>query len=156
MQHFLPRGLANSVNPMLSSFSKKIRIFILTTGLILAFSLEVNAQDPIVIQNWTSLPEAEFHFDTAFAVVKCTEDSQPLILLEVFNEAGNVDAIAFELIIGDKDRNQATVNIPKFDIAPSKFIRPKCGESETSHLQISAPEGIDGESMFIYKIKYIK
>lgn len=112
--------------------------------------------EPEYIQKWTQLPEAEFFFDTAFAVIKCSPDSEPIIVMEVFNEGGNVSGVSFELIIGDKDRNQANVTIPRFEIAPSKYLRHKCGDPDTKFLEIKAPKGIDPLSMFIYKIKYIK
>lgn len=160
MNSTLPTGgVLFSTTHLVISFTKKFRTFLLASGLILFLSVQLNAQsqaEPEYIQKWTQLPEAEFFFDTAFAVIKCSPDSEPIIVMEVFNEGGNVPSISFELIIGDKDRNQANVTIPRFDIAPSKYIRHKCGDPDTKFLEIKAPEGIDAQSMFIYKIKYIK
>jgi hypothetical protein len=149
-------GVLSSTRHLTISFAKKIRLLFLGLGLLtLSFSSQAQSE-PEYIQKWTPLPEAEFFFDTAFAVIKCLPDSEPVIVMEVFNEGGNVTSISFELIIGDKDRNQANVTIPKFEIASSKYIRYKCGDPETKFLEIKAPEGIDPQSMFIYQIKYIK
>lgn len=160
MKTTLPIGREHSaLRHLVILFTKTFQTLLLASGLLIVFSVQANAQaqtEPEYIQNWTALPEAEFHFDTAFALVKCSPDSAPVIFLEVFNEGGNVNNISFELIIGDKDRNTATVEIPSFQIAPSKYIRPKCGDAGTDFLKIAAPEGIDANSMFIYKIKYIK
>ncbi len=151
-------GVLSSATHLVFSFTKTIRMLFFGLGLLtLSFFSQAQSQaEPEYIQKWTPLPEAEFFFDTAFAVIKCSPDSEPVIVMEVFNEGGNVTSISFELIIGDKDRNQANVTIPKFEIASSKYIRYKCGDPETKFLEIKAPEGIDPQSMFIYQIKYIK
>lgn len=154
----LSKGVLAGTSPLVISFTKTIRkLFLGLCLLALPFFSQAQSQaEPEYIQKWTPLPEAEFFFDTAFAVIKCSPDSEPVIVMEVFNEGGNVASISFELIIGDKDRNQANVTIPKFEIASSKYIRYKCGDPETKFLEIKAPEGIDPQSMFIYQIKYIK
>lgn len=149
MQHYLPYRVAKIVNPLLVSASKSIRTLFLASGLLLVFSMQAKAQEPEYIQNWLPLEEAEFHFDVFFAVVKCSADSEPMVLLNAFNEAGNVDSIGFTLELTDDAGNEATVEIAKFDIAKATMHIASCDSDEHSNLKFAVPEGLDPATMKI-------
>ena len=151
MQHFLPQGLAMFVHPMLYSISKRIRTLFLVSGILLVFSMQANAQAAgnETIMPWTALEEADFYFDVSFTVVKCNPVSKPEILLNAFNEGGNVDAVGFTLKLTDKDGNEATVEIEKFTIGQAEMFIASCSTSDYENLRFEVPEGLDPSSISI-------
>ena len=156
MKTNLPIGCEHSaLHHLVLSFAKKIRTFLLASGLLIVFSMQAKAQDPEYIQMWHPLEEAEFQFDVTFAVVKCTADSKPIILLNAFNEAGNVDKIGFTLELTDANDNQATIEVAKFEIGKAQMQIASCDSDEYSNLRLDVPEGIDPATLSI-KITYNK
>ncbi len=119
---------------------------------VLAFCLTptfAQAQQPEYIQPWILLEEADFHFDVQFAVVKCSPSSDPVILLNAFNEAGNVDRIGFTFDLTDAQNNQATIEVPEFAIGQAQMFQASCDSDEYSHLRLAIPEGVDPATISI-------
>ena len=143
MQHFLPIRLAKHVNLLLISFSKKIKLLLLTCGLLVAFSMQASAQEPEIIKGWDNLEEADFFFDVYFRIVKCSGDSDPEIQLIAFNEGGKVSAVGFDLVIKDEAGNSASHKVEKFDIEFGQTFMTSCENDDHSNLKFPVPEGID-------------
>ena len=111
--------------------------------------------EPEYIQGWKALEEAEFHFDVLYAIVKCSPDSKPMILLNAFNEGGNVDSIGFTLDFTDGNGKKAQHIIEKFDIEFADMQIASCTSDEYKNLKLDVPEGLDVSSLSI-KITYNK
>ncbi len=112
-------------------------------------------QEPEFIQGWKALEEAEFHFDVMYAVVKCNPDSQPMILMNAFNEGGNVSSIGFTLDFTDGNGNTAQHIIEKFDIEFADMQIASCDSDDNAHLKFAVPDGLDAASLSI-EITYNK
>lgn len=151
------RNAISSYPNLTSLLRRNLKALILAVIMLAPISNSLSAQtEPEIIKGWSQLPEAEFFFDSAYAVLKCDSEASPKIVLEVFNEGGNVNSISFEITIMDHTGTTSEITVPKFDIAPSKYLRFKCGDPELEFLSFDIPEGIDATTLFIKEFKYIK
>lgn len=157
MKTTLPIGREHSaLRHLVILFTKTFQTLLLASGLLIVFSVQASAQsEPEYLKFWTALEEAEFYFDTMFAVVKCDENASPQILLNAFNEAGNVSEIGFTLELTDANGNSATVEVPKFAIGQAEMQIASCESDENAHLRLPLPDGIDGATVEI-EITYNK
>lgn len=123
----------------------------LASGLLMVFSMQANAQAAgnETIVPWTALEEADFYFDVSFTVVKCNSLAKPEILLNAFNEGGNVDEVGFTLNLTDKDGNEATVEIEKFAIGQAEMFIGTCMNDDYANLKFEVPDGLDPASIKI-------
>ncbi len=146
---------------MRTNFTKNWRyVFMPLLISLLFFSGPDRAQaqsesEPDYIQGWTALEEAEFHFDVLYAVVKCSPDSKPMILLNAFNEGGNVKSIGFTLNFTDGKGKKAQHIVKKFDIEFADMQIASCDSDEYENLKFAVPEGLDAASLSI-EITYNK
>ncbi|MBO3696888.1 hypothetical protein [Roseivirga sp. E12] len=111
--------------------------------------------EPEYIQGWTALEEAEFHFDVLYAIVKCSPESNPMILLNAFNEGGNVKSIGFTLNFTDGKGKTAQHIVEKFDIAFADMQIASCDSDEYKNLKFPVPTGLDPSNLAI-EITYNK
>jgi hypothetical protein len=83
--------------------------------MVLFFSMTLSAQSEIeVLKNWTTLEEAEFHYDVSYSVVKCSPNSKATVLINAFNEDGTNPKVGFTLDFSDDIGNTAQVVIAPF------------------------------------------
>ncbi len=130
--------------------------YIALTCMVFSLSFSYgHAQDPEYIQGWTALEEADFYFDVTYAVVKCSSDASPVILLNAFNEGGNVSSIGLVLELTDANGNESVIEVPTFDIAFAEMQIAGCDSSENGHLKFDVPDGMDATSLSI-EITYQK
>lgn len=156
MQLLLPTGSMKLIDSFVRFSTNKFRMLFFSWMLFLGFMINANAQtQPEYIQNWTPLEEAEFQFDVFYAVVKCHPFSDPMIFINAFNEAGNVDAIGFTLEFQDEAGNKATVEIEKFEIGKAEMYVPSCRNDDHSNLKFEVPDGLDPATLSI-EITYNK
>ena len=155
MKTLLKLGLQATRNFLFSQIHRQTKRLIMLTLIMFLPSGLFAQSEPEFIQMWHPLEEAEFQFDVTFAVVKCTADSKPIILLNAFNEAGNVDKIGFTLELTDANDNQATIEVAKFEIGKAQMQIASCDSDEYSNLRLDVPEGIDPATLSI-KITYNK
>jgi hypothetical protein len=102
-----------------------------------------------IIQNWTQLEEAEFHFDVSYAVVKCSPTSKAKVLLNAFNEGGSYPKVGFKLALKDAAGHQAAVEIPLFASKLGDMFIASCNSDDHANLRFDVPEGIDAATMTI-------
>ena len=135
--------------------TKSFRTAVISLGLVTICLFQAQAQEgPEYIQGWAPLEEAEFHFDVMFAVVKCSPGAEPVILLNAFNEGGNVQSIGFTLALEDASGNKATIEVPKFEIGNADMQIATC-EGDAPHLKLAMPDGINPAN-FSIEITYNK
>ena len=61
----------------------------------LFFTISLSAQsEPEVLKNWIAPEEAEFYFDASIAIVKYSQDSNGMDLMNAFNESINLNTVA--------------------------------------------------------------
>ena len=104
---------------------------------------------PEYLQNWTQLKEANFYFDVAYAVVKCSPTSKAKVLLNAFNEGGSYPKVGFKLALKDANGNKAVIEIALFTIKLGDMFIASCDKEDHSNLKFDVPEGIDAATMKI-------
>ena len=118
--------------------------------ILLSSSAMVSAQtEPVYIQNWTQLKEADFHFDVSYAVVKCSPTSKAKVLLNAFNEGGSYTKVGFKLALKDANGNKAIVEIALFTTKLGDMFIASCNKDDYANLRFDVPEGIDATTMKI-------
>jgi hypothetical protein len=129
------------------SINKTFRTLLLASGLMIVFTFQAKAQEPEVIQNWTPLEEAEFHFDVSYAVVKCNPDADPVVIINAFNEGGTYSKVGFSLAISDAAGNTAEIEIPLFATKLGDMFIASCASDDHANLRFAVPAGIDAATM---------
>lgn len=149
MQLNLPTWSMYLIDNLANLFTRKIIKCFLGMGL-LTLSFYAQAQsDPEYIQHWTALEEADFYYDVSYAVVKCSEDAAPMVLLNSFNEGGTYKSVGFTLSIKDEGGNEAEVIIEPFESKLGDMFIASCDSDEHSNLKFAVPSGIDAKTMTI-------
>ena len=149
MQLFLPEGSMKIIGHLVFTNTKKIRMLILGM-VLLSIPFYSSAQsEPEYIQNWTPLEEADFYYDVSYAVVKCSADSKPVVLLNSFNEGGAYAQVGFTLAIEDGAGNTAEVVIAPFASKLGDMFIASCDSDEHANLRFAVPDGIDPKTMKI-------
>ena len=123
----------------------------LTACLALFISpFNVKAQsDPVVLVGWSALEEADFLVDVSYTVVQCDPDSEPLILLNVFNEGGQRTNFGITLELSDGSGNHEQLVIPPFDTPFAAMHIASCDSDEYGHLKLPLPAGMDTQSLSV-------
>lgn len=115
---------------------------------LLFLTLTISAQSsPQVLTEWTALEEAEFLVDTSYQIIKCSPESTPEILLNVFNEAGMKTSFTIVLHFSDASNNQKDVEIIFTNIKQGEMRIASCTNNQYSNLKFNVPEGIDVSSL---------
>lgn len=115
---------------------------------LLFLTLTISAQSsPQVLTEWTALEEAEFLVDTSYQIIKCSPDSTPEILLNVFNEAGMKTSFTIVLHFSDASNNQKDVEIIFSNIKQGEMRIASCTNNQYSNLKFNVPKGIDLSSL---------
>jgi hypothetical protein len=118
--------------------------------MVLFFSMTLSAQSEIeVLKNWTTLEEAEFHYDVSYSVVKCSPNSKATVLINAFNEDGTNPKVGFTLDFSDDTGNTAQVVIAPFASKLGDMFIANCNSEEHSNLKFNFPENIEISSMKI-------
>jgi hypothetical protein len=118
--------------------------------MVLFFSMTLSAQSEIeVLKNWTTLEEAEFHYDVSYSVVKCSPNSKATVLINAFNEDGTNPKVGFTLDFSDDTGNTAQVVIAPFASNLGDMFIANCNSEEHSNLKFNFPENIEISSMKI-------
>jgi hypothetical protein len=118
--------------------------------MVLFFSMTLSAQSEIeVLKNWTTLEEAEFHYDVSYSVVKCSPNSKATVLINAFNEDGTNPKVGFTLDFSDDIGNTAQVVIAPFASKLGDMFIANCNSEEHSNLKFNFPENIEISSMKI-------
>jgi hypothetical protein len=118
--------------------------------MVLFFSMTLSAQSEIeVLKNWTTLEEAEFHYDVSYSVVKCSPNSKATVLINAFNEDGTNPKVGFTLDFSDDIGNTAQVVIAPFASNLGDMFIANCNSEEHSNLKFNFPENIEISSMKI-------
>ena len=127
--------------------SRKTQLFS-TLALLLFFTLNLSAQStPEVLKNWTVLEEAEFLVDTSYQIVKCSSDSKPEVLMNVFNEAGMRTSFDIILHFSDANNNKKDVTLNFTNIKQAEMRIASCTNNQYANLKFNVPEGIDISSL---------
>ena len=126
----------------------KNQFFILMITLLLPLGMTAQSE-PEIIQEWTPLEEAEFHYDVSYTVVKCSPTSTPVVLLNAFNEGGTYTNVGFTLELTDAGGNTAEVVIPLFQCNFADMFIASCDSDEHANLRFDVPDGIDASSFSI-------
>lgn len=149
MKTLLTHGL-NATHFFLFSHIQRQTKRLIMLSLILFLPSGLFAQvEPEFIQNWTTLTEAEFHFDVSYAVVKCNPVAEPIVIMNAFNEGGAHPKVGFKLAISDDAGNKAEVIIPLFATKLGDMFIASCESEEHANLKFAVPAGIDAASMKI-------
>ncbi|MBL4642824.1 MAG: hypothetical protein JKY44_04445 [Flavobacteriaceae bacterium] len=115
---------------------------------LLFLTLTISAQSsPQVLTEWTALEEAEFLVDTSYQIIKCSPESTPEILLNVFNEAGMKTSFTIVLHFSDASNNQKDVEIIFTNIKQGEMRIASCTNNQYSNLKFNVPEGINVSSL---------
>ncbi len=116
--------------------------------LLLFFTLTFSAQsNPQVLTEWTPLEEAEFLVDTSYQIVKCSPESNPEVLLNVFNEAGMKTSFTIVLHFSDASNNKKDVEIYFSNIKQAEMRIANCSNNQYSNLKFNVPDGIEVSSL---------
>ena len=111
-------------------------------------SLNISAQsNSQIIKDWTALEEAEFLVDTSYQIIKCSSESKPEVLLNVFNEAGIKTKFTIILHFSDASNNKKDIVIPFTNIQQAEMRIASCTNNQYSNLKFSVPEEIDISSL---------
>ncbi len=118
----------------------------LINGVLVAFMLlcavNVSSQSK-TLKDWTTLEEAEFHFDVSYTVVKCSPDSKAVILLNAFNEDGTNPKVGFTLFLSDDKGNKATLVVKPFETKLGDMFISTCDQNKHTNLKLDFPDEID-------------
>ena len=118
--------------------------------MVLFFSMALSAQSETeVLKNWTTLEEAEFHYDVSYSVVKCSPNSKATVLINAFNEDGTNPKVGFTLNFSDGKENTAQVVVAPFASNLGDMFIANCNSEEHSNLKFNFPENIEMSSMKI-------
>ena len=127
--------------------SRKTQLFS-TLALLLFFTLNLSAQSTSqVLKDWTVLEEAEFLVDTSYQIVKCSPDSKPEVLMNVFNEAGMKTSFDIILHFSDANNNKKDVTLNFTNIKQAEMRIATCTNNQYANLKFNVPEGIDISSL---------
>ena len=115
---------------------------------LLFFSLTLSAQsNPEILKDWTVLEEAEFLVDTSYQIVKCSPESKPEVLMNVFNEAGMKTSFSIVLHFSDAANNKKDVTINFSNIKQAEMRIASCTNNQYPNLKFNVPDGIDVSSL---------
>ena len=110
----------------------------------LFLTITLSAQsEPEILKDWPALEEAEFYFDVSFAVVKCSPDSEAIVIINAFNEDGTNPKVGFTLDFSDNNGNTAQVIVAPFASKLGDMFIASCDSEAYSNLKIEYPENID-------------
>jgi hypothetical protein len=127
--------------------SRKTQLFS-TLTLLLFFTLNLSAQSTSqVLKDWTVLEEAEFLVDTSYQIVKCSSDSKPEVLMNVFNEAGMRTSFDIILHFSDAKSNKKDVTLNFTNIKQAEMRIASCTNNQYANLKFNVPEEIDISSL---------
>ena len=130
-----------------SLHSRKLQSFSIFTFLLI-FTLSLSAQSTSeVLKDWTVLEEAEFLVDTSYQIVKCSPDSKPEVLMNVFNEAGMKTSFDIVLHFSDANNNKKDVTLNFTNIKQAEMRIATCTNNQYANLKFNVPEGIDISSL---------
>ena len=128
-------------------FSHNLQSFTISTFLLL-FTLNVSAQSTSqVLKDWTALEEASFLVDTSYQVVKCSPESKPEVLMNVFNEAGIKTSFDIILHFSDANNNKKDVTLNFTNIKQAEMRIASCTNNQYANLKFNVPETIDISSL---------
>ena len=127
--------------------SRKLQLFSIFTFLLF-FTLNLSAQsNPEILKDWTALEEAEFLVDTSYQIVKCSPDSKPEVLMNVFNEAGMKTSFDIILHFSDANNNKKDVTLNFTNIKQAEMRIASCTNNQYANLKFNVPDEIEISSL---------
>lgn len=116
--------------------------------LFFIFSVSLYSQSiPETLKDWTALEEAEFLVDASYTVVKCSSESAPTVLLNVFNEAGIKTSFGMILHFSDASNTKKDVEINFTNFKQADMRIASCENNQYANLKFNVPDGIDVSSL---------
>lgn len=115
----------------------------------LIFTMTLSAQsEQEVLQDWTTLEEADFLVDVTYKLVKCSDTSNPEILLNVFNESGMKTDFGFTLHLKDGNNNTKDI-VLDLSVPQAEMWIANCKDNKYPDLKIVVPTDLDVTTLSI-------